>query len=158
MGLDEDGDPPAGQTEEAEDNGDVGMDIEETTEEFLKNLEKNSGSTSHQKEAARSAGTSGTSTATATTGMELGQTAETPRWQLRKNSSTSTSTSTSATIATGMKKIDEEDEEAQEEEEDELRMKTRNWRKINLSFAVELVGDDGDDIRSPDQKEGNNYK
>jgi hypothetical protein len=171
MGLDDDGDPPAGRTEEAEDNGDVGMDIEETTDEFLRNLEKNSGSTSLQKEAARSActsGTSGTTTATGTTtgieeeGMELelGQTAETPRWQLRKNSSTSTSTSTSATIATGMKKIDEEDEEAQEEEEeaDELQMKTRNWRKINLSFAVELVGDDGDDIRSPEQKEGNDNK
>jgi hypothetical protein len=166
MGLDDDGDPPAGQTKEAEDNGDIGMDIEETTEKFLKNLEKNSGSTSLQKEAARSARTS-TSTgtmATATTGMveegmELGQTAETPRWQLRKNSSTSTSTTTtSATIATGMKKInDEEDEEAQEEE-DELRMKTRNWRKINLSFAVELVGDYGDDIRSPEQKEGNDNK
>jgi hypothetical protein len=119
MGLTDDGDPPAGQTEEAEDNGDVVMDIEETTEEFLKNLEKNSGSTSLQKEAARSAGTRGT-TATATIGiaegMELGQTAETSRWQLRKNSSTSTSTS--ATIATGMKKIDEEGEEEQADDED----------------------------------------
>jgi hypothetical protein len=53
MGLDDDGDPPVGRTEEAEDNGDVGMDIEETTDEFLKNLEKNSMSTSLQKEAAR---------------------------------------------------------------------------------------------------------
>jgi hypothetical protein len=122
MGLDDDGDPPAGQTEEEEDNGDIGMDIEETTEEFLQNLEKNSGSTSLQKEAARSArtSTSSMSTATATTGiaeegMELGLTAETTRWKLRKNSTTSTSTSTtSATIETGMKKIDEEDEEAQE--------------------------------------------
>jgi hypothetical protein len=35
MGLNDDGDPPAGQTEEAEDNGDVGMNIEETTKEFL---------------------------------------------------------------------------------------------------------------------------
>jgi hypothetical protein len=49
MGLDDDGDPTAGQTEEAEDNGDVGMDIEERTEEFLKNLDKNSGSTSLRK-------------------------------------------------------------------------------------------------------------
>jgi hypothetical protein len=40
MGLDEDGDPPAVQTEEAEDNGDVGMDIEETTDELIKNFEK----------------------------------------------------------------------------------------------------------------------
>jgi hypothetical protein len=35
MGLDDNGDPPAGRTEEAEDNGDVDMDIEETTDEFL---------------------------------------------------------------------------------------------------------------------------
>jgi hypothetical protein len=154
------------------------MDIEETTDEFLKNLEKNSGSTSLQKEEARSACTSsgtttgiveegmdGTTTATATTGiaedemvLELGQTTETPRWQLRKNPCTSTSTS--ATIATGMKNIDEEIEEEQEEEEDKLRMKTKNWRKINLSFAIELgeLGDDGDDIRSPEQKEGNDNK
>jgi hypothetical protein len=104
MGLDDDGDPPAGHTEEAEDNGDVGMDIEETTDEFLKNLEKNSGCTSLQKEAARSAGTSGTSgTTTATAGSAEGM----ERWQLGKNSSTSTGTS--AMTATGMKKIDEED-------------------------------------------------
>jgi hypothetical protein len=123
MGLDDDGDPRAGQTEEAEDNGDVGMDIEETTDEFRKNLEKNSGSTSLQKEAARLARTSGT-------------------------------------MATGMKKIDEEDEEAQEveeeeeeeEDEDELRMKTRNWRKINLSFAEELEGHDGEDIKDTEQQ------
>jgi hypothetical protein len=125
--LDDDGNPPAGRTEEAEDNGDVGMDIEETTDEFLKNLEKNSGSTSLQKEAARSAHTSSTmATATARTG--------------------------SGTTATGMKKIDEEDEEAQEEEEDELKMKTRNWRKINLSFAVELEGQDGEDIKDTEQQ------
>jgi L-2-hydroxyglutarate oxidase LhgO len=66
MGLDDDGDPSAGHTEEAEDNGDVDMDIEETTDEFLENLEKNSGSISLQKEAARSARTSDTMTATAT--------------------------------------------------------------------------------------------
>jgi hypothetical protein len=36
-------------------------------------------------------------------------------------------------------------------------MKTRNWRKINLSFTVELDGQDGDAIRAPDQlHEGNN--
>jgi hypothetical protein len=51
-----------------------------------------------------------------------------------------------------MQKIDEEDEE----EEEILGMKTRNRRKINLSFAIELKGQDGDDIRTPDQKEGNN--
>jgi hypothetical protein len=86
MGLDDDGDPPTRQTEEEEDNGDIGMDIEETTEEFLQNLENNSGSTSLHKEAAISArtSTSSMSTSTATTriaeeGMELGLTAETPR-------------------------------------------------------------------------------
>jgi hypothetical protein len=132
MGLNDDGDPPAGRTEEAEDIGDVDMDIKETTDEFLKNLEENSGSTSLQKEVARLAGTSGTTTTTGTTvgieeeGMD--------QWQLRMNSSTSTSTI--ATTATGTKKIDEEDEE--DEEEDELKMKTRNWRKFDLSFAVEL--------------------
>jgi hypothetical protein len=35
-------------------------------------------------------------------------------------------------------------------------MKKRNWRKINLSFTVVLNGRDGEDIRAPDQKEGNN--
>jgi hypothetical protein len=137
MGLDDDGDQPAGRTEEAEDIGDVDMDIEETTYEFLKNLEKHSGSTSLQKEVARSAGTSGTTTTTCTAiGTTTGIEEEgMDRWQLRMNSSTSTSTI--AMTATGMKKIDEEDEE--EQEEDELKMKTRNWRNINLSFTVELV-------------------
>jgi hypothetical protein len=65
MGLDGDGDTPARQTEEAVDTVAIGMDIEETTDEFLKKLEKNSGSTSLQKEAARSART-GTSTSTTT--------------------------------------------------------------------------------------------
>jgi hypothetical protein len=46
MGLDDDGDPPAGQTEEVGDTVVIGMDIEETTYDFLKNLEKKSGSTS----------------------------------------------------------------------------------------------------------------
>jgi hypothetical protein len=117
MGFDDDGPPPAGGTEEAEDNGGVRMGFEETTEEFVRNFEKNAAS-SLQKEAARSA-------------------------------RTSTSTSTSVT-ATGMKKIDEEDEEEQEEE-DKLRMKTRNWRKINLSFTLVLEGQDGENIKAPDE-------
>jgi hypothetical protein len=53
MGLDDDGDPPAGGTEEAVDNVEERMDFEETTDEFVRNLEKNSVSTSLQKEAAR---------------------------------------------------------------------------------------------------------
>jgi hypothetical protein len=36
MGSDDDGDPPAGRTEEAEDTGDDRMDFEETTEKFIK--------------------------------------------------------------------------------------------------------------------------
>jgi hypothetical protein len=121
MGFDDDGDPPAGQTEEADDTGDVRMGFEETTEEFVRNMEKNYGNTSLQKEAERSAHTSTSGTST-----------------------------TATTTATGMKKIEEEDEE----EEVELGMKTRNWRKINLSFAIELgeLGDDGDDIRASDKK------
>jgi hypothetical protein len=118
MGLDVDVDPTAGQTEEAVDTAAVGTDIEETTEAAVGHMEKNSGSTSLQKEAARSGRTSTTAT------------------------------------ATGMKKIEGEDEE--EEEQEILGTKTRIWRKINLSFAIELGGEDGDDIRAPDQKEGNN--
>jgi hypothetical protein len=142
MGFDDDGDTLAGGTEEAVDNVEDRMDYEETTEEFVRNLEKNSAS-SLQKEAERSAptststGTMATATATATglkkttgmkstigtgeEGMELEQTAETPRWQLRKNSRSSSSTSTSTrtmTAATGMKNIEEEDEEQEDEEED----------------------------------------
>jgi hypothetical protein len=127
MGIDDEGDPRAGQTEEAVETEEDGMDFEESTEEFVRNMEKHFGSTSLQKEAARA------------------------------STSTSTSTSTTATVmATGMKKIEEEDEE--EEEEEEIQgTKTRNWRKINLSFAIELDGEDGDDIRAPDQlHEGNN--
>jgi hypothetical protein len=50
MGFDDDGDPPAGRTEEAEDTGYNRMAFEETTEEFVMNLEKNAAS-SLQKEA-----------------------------------------------------------------------------------------------------------
>jgi hypothetical protein len=39
MGFDDDGDPPVGGTEEAEDNRDVSMGFEETTDEFIKNME-----------------------------------------------------------------------------------------------------------------------
>jgi hypothetical protein len=124
MGFDGDGDPTAGHTEEAVDTAVVGMDFEETTDEFIKNMENNYGSTPLQKEAAR---TSTSTTATAT-GMEK---------------------------TTGMKKIDEEDEE---EEEETLGTKTRNWRKINLSFTVVLDGQDGEDIRAPDQLQNNDNK
>jgi hypothetical protein len=33
-----------------------------------------------------------------------------------------------------------------------LKMKTRNGRKINLSFAVELEGQDGEDIKDTEQQ------
>jgi ribosomal protein L12E/L44/L45/RPP1/RPP2 len=108
MGFDDDGDPRTGRTEEAVETEEDGMDVEESTEEFVRNLEKNSVSLL-QKEAERSA---------------------------RTSASTSTSTTTTTT---GMKKIDDEEEE--EKEEEELGMKTRNWRKINLSFAIELGED-----------------
>jgi hypothetical protein len=155
MGFDDDGDPQAGGTEEAVDNVDDRMDYEETTYAFLKNLEKNSGSTSLQKEAEMT-GMKKT-IGTAEEGMDPEQTAETPRWQLMKNSSTSTRTTTAAT---GMKIIEEADEgqEDEEEEQDELGMKTRNWRKINLSFTIALDGQNGYNIRAPDvlHNENNN--
>jgi hypothetical protein len=110
MGFDDDGDPTAGQTEEAGDTAEDGMDLEETTEAVTRKLRKNSMNSSLQKEA------------TKTTGGN---------------------TDNTATTTTGMKKIDEEDEE--EEEEEILGMKNRNWRKINLSFAVVLDGQDGED-------------
>jgi hypothetical protein len=133
MGFDDDGEPTTAQTEAAVETVEDRMELEETTEVVVGNMEKNAGSTSLQNEAARSARTSTTTTVTAT--------------------GTKTSTTTTTTTTTGMKKIDEEDEE---EEEEILGMKTRNWRKINLSFTVVLDGKDGEDIRAPDQKEGNN--
>jgi hypothetical protein len=63
-------------------------------------------------------------------------------------------TTPTTTTTTGMKKIEEE-----EEEEEILGMKTRSWKKINLSFAVELIGQEGEDIRRTDDfKEENNTK
>jgi hypothetical protein len=60
---------------------------------------------------------------------------------------------TTTTTTAGMQKIDE----GNEEEEEILGMKTRNWKKINLSFAVELNGQDGEDIRETEHiHEGNN--
>jgi hypothetical protein len=104
------------------------MGFEEKTEEFVRNLEKNTTSSSLKKEAERSARairTSGKSTSATATAM-----------------------------ATGMKKIEKEDNE---EEEDELGMETRNWRKINLSLTVVLYGQDGKGIRGSDRlHEGTN--
>jgi hypothetical protein len=65
MGFNDDGDPRVGQIEEAEDTGDDRMEFEETTEEFVRNVEKNAGSLL-QKEAERSARTSTSTSATAT--------------------------------------------------------------------------------------------
>jgi hypothetical protein len=125
MGFDDNGDPMAERTEEAVATEDDRMDFEETTEEFVRNLEEKSAS-SLQKKAERSAHTS-----------------------------TSTSSkSTRASAVTGMKRTEEE----KEEEEEILGTKTRNWRKIDLSFAVELDGQDGEDIKAPDQNEEDNNK
>jgi hypothetical protein len=71
MGFDDDGDPRAGQREEAVDTAVAGMDCEESTEEFVRNLEKNSVS-SLQKEAERSARASTSTTATAATATATG--------------------------------------------------------------------------------------
>jgi hypothetical protein len=99
---------------------------------------------------------------TAEVGMDLEESTEAVTWKLRKNSRSSSlqneaaktacNTTTTTTTTAGMQKINEEDEE----EEEILGMKNRNWRKINLSFTIELSGQDGDDIGAPDQKEGNN--
>jgi hypothetical protein len=73
---------------------------------------------------------------------------------LQKEASRSARTSTTTTT-TGMQKIDE----GNEEEEEILGMKTRNWKKINLSFAIELNGQEGEDIqRTNYSNEGNNAK
>jgi hypothetical protein len=53
MGFDDDGDPTTGRTEVAVDTVNDRMDFKETTEEFVKNMETNYGSTSLQKEAER---------------------------------------------------------------------------------------------------------
>jgi hypothetical protein len=66
---------------------------------------------------------------------------------------TSTRTNTSTKTTTGMQKIGE----GNEEEEEILGLKTRNWRKIKLSFAIDLNGQEGEDIRGTDYyNEGNN--
>jgi hypothetical protein len=59
---------------------------------------------------------------------------------------------TMTTTTTGMQQIDE----GNQEEEEILGMKTRNWRKICLSFAIELSGQDGDNIWATDPQEENN--
>jgi hypothetical protein len=74
---------------------------------------------------------------------------------LQKEASRSARTSTTTTTTTGMQKIDE----GNEEEEEILGMKTRNWKKFNLSFAIEVNGQEGEDIRRTNYSyEGNNAK
>jgi hypothetical protein len=108
------------------------MDFEESMAEFVRNLENNSAS-SLQKEAERSARSSTSTSTTAT--------------------ATVTVTDMKTSTTTGIKKIKEEEEE----EDDILGTKTRNWRKINLSFTVVLEGQDGEDIRETDRlHKGNN--
>jgi hypothetical protein len=149
------------------------MDIEKISEQSLVagQTVKKSGSTSLQKEVSRSATSTSrlanTSTSTkkkttngqatgvddASVGMDLeasvaGQSMEKSERYLQKEAPESTgrtSTTTTATT-TGMQKIDE----GNEEEEEILGMKTWNWRKINLSFAIELNGQEGEDIRGTD--------
>jgi hypothetical protein len=71
-----------------------------------------------------------------------------------RSSACKTMTMMTMVMATGMQKIDE----GNKEEEVILGMKTRNWKKINLSFAVEVNGQDADDIRAADPQEGNNKR
>jgi hypothetical protein len=64
----------------------------------------------------------------------------------RSASSTSTTATTTTATTTGIQKIDE----GKEEEEEILGLKTRNWRKINVSFAINLNGQEGEYIRGTD--------
>jgi hypothetical protein len=150
------------------DNARVGMDLEKIARQSM----GKSGNNSLQKKAPRSA----TSTSTTTTmmptnrqstelydarvGMDIeevtGQSMEkSGSNSLQKEapkSASSTSTSTKTTT-TGMQKIDE----GNEEEDEILGLKSRNWRKINLSFAIDLNGQEGEDIKETDYyNEGNN--
>jgi D-ribose pyranose/furanose isomerase RbsD len=93
-----------------------------------------------------------------TTAVAVGQSRANSNLKKKEASRSASSTSTTTTTA-GMQKIDE----GNEEEEEILGMKTRNWRKINLSFAIELNGQEGEDIRTDYMindkwNEGNNEK
>jgi hypothetical protein len=55
---------------------------------------------------------------------------------------------TAGSFTTGMQKIDKGTDEEEEEEEEIFGMKTRNWRKINISFQINLDGED--EISNPD--------
>jgi hypothetical protein len=107
---------------------------------------------------------SGVGTSLVSVDMDLEEIPAAIAWQSTKNmmrtSPQNEATELVGKLAIGMQKIDEEGEE--EEEEDIVGTKTRNWRQINLSFAVELKGQDGEDIRMTDYfqctdpREGNN--
>jgi hypothetical protein len=158
----------------------VGMELEQSELVAGQSVEK-SKITSLQKEISRSAtrtsrvakkSTSISATATmesimddARVGMELEESQ--PDWKARRDGSSlihtaqnkeqvarsASRTSTSTTTTTGMQKIDE----GNEEEEEILGLKTRSWRKINVSFAINLKGQEGEDIRGTDYyNEGNN--
>jgi hypothetical protein len=155
------------------DDARVDMDMEEITGAVVRKLVEKSGSTSLQKEASRSAGTSTTATTT-TTGMQkigdptgctekavdaaefaveleettteaaVGQPMADPKsTSLNKKEVVRSAHTSTTTTTTGMQKIDE----GNEEENKIQGMKTRNWRKIILSFAIELNGQEGEDIR-----------
>jgi hypothetical protein len=104
MGLEDEGDPATGPTGVADDSVEVAMDLEEVSLSIAGKLMGQSGKSSLQTEAAK----------------------------------------TASNTTTGMQKIEEGNED--EEEDEVLGLKTRNWRKINISFEVEL---DGDEISTP---------
>jgi hypothetical protein len=150
----------------------MAMDLEETTTAAV--VGQSMANLKNKKEVARSAGAS-TSTATTTASGIIGLAADAAvvgmdleeiqqDWKARRDGSSSrkteaaktvgnsnmegarsarTSTTTTTTTTIDMQKIDE----GNEEEEEILGMKTRNRRKINLSFAIELNGQEGEDIR-----------
>lgn len=109
-------------------------------------------------------GLTGTAAHAAEVSMDLEEISDAVAGQsARKPGSSSLQTEAAKTAGkttTGMQQIDE----GNEEEEEILGMKTRNWKKINLSFAVRLNGQEGEDIRRTDYfqstgpQEGNNTK
>jgi len=89
-------------------------------------------------------GNTGAVTDTAAVGMDLEEISEAVAGQSARKPGSSSLQTEAAKISgnntRGMQKIDEVDEE--EEEDEILGMKTRSWRKINLSFEVELQGEE----------------
>jgi hypothetical protein len=100
MGLEDEGDLTTGLTGVADDSVEVTMDLEEVSLSIAGKSMGQSGRSSLQTEAAK----------------------------------------TASNTTTGMQKIDKGKED--EDKDEVLGLKTRNWRKIKISFEVELNGDE----------------